>query len=111
MATTHQFRVKNMDCENEAAAIRRGLDGLPGIQEIKVYPSAAKVALTYDERITSVADLSEKLENLGFPPETQGEDSGPPAPWRNPKVVTSACSGVLLLIGWIASAAGVPTAF
>src|SRR5690606_9142336 len=33
-----------------------------------------------------------------------------PKPWRNPKVVTSAVSGLLLLAGWILSLAGGPPA-
>ena len=32
----------------------------------------------------------------------------PPPPWRNPKVVTSTVSGLLLLAGWILSLAGTP---
>jgi len=30
----------------------------------------------------------------------------PPPPWRNPKVITSAASGLLLLAGWLAGLAG-----
>ncbi|BCW93968.1 MAG: cadmium transporter ATPase [Thermoanaerobaculum sp.] len=34
----------------------------------------------------------------------------PPKPWRNPKVLTSAASGVLLLLGWLLGLAGAPAA-
>jgi Cd2+/Zn2+-exporting ATPase len=32
----------------------------------------------------------------------------PPKPWRNPKVITSVLSGVLLLVGWLVGLAGAP---
>ena len=31
-----------------------------------------------------------------------------PKPWRNPKVITSVVSGLLLLVGWLISLAGAP---
>lgn len=109
MATTQEFRVSNMDCENEATAIRRGLSGSPGLLELRVYPKAAKVALTFDAEVTSGMALAEKLESLGFPPQSDAEPAGPPRPWRNPKVVTSAFSGVLLVLGWLAWLTNLPS--
>lgn len=110
MTTVQEFRVRNLDCENEAAAIRRGLTGLAGIEDIKVYPKAAKVALAFDATKTSVEALAEKLNSLGYPPQRSTEPPGPPKPWRNPKVVTSVLSGVLLLVGWILSLTEIPNA-
>ena len=106
MTATQEFRVRNLDCDNEAAAIRRGLAGFPGLLDLRVYPRAAKVAVTFDADVTSQAELVAKLERLGFPPQEDAAGGGPPKPWRNPKVVSSACSGMLLLVGWLASVAG-----
>lgn len=101
-----ELRVANLDCEHDADAIERGLQGLPGIAELKVYPKSAKVAITYDPNATKPETLKEKLESLGFPPQKGMEMAEQPKPWRNPKVLTSVASGVLLLIGWLIGLAG-----
>ncbi|MAS35501.1 MAG: heavy metal translocating P-type ATPase [Anaerolineaceae bacterium] len=99
--------VSNLDCEHDAAAIERGLDNTSGLVALKVYPKAAKVALTYDPALTQPEALKEKLESLGFPPQTGRAMPEQPKPWRNPKVVTSVVSGILLAVGWLLGQAGV----
>lgn len=103
-----ELRVANLDCEHDAAAIERGLQGFAGIVGLKVYPKSAKVALTYDPALTKPDVLKEKLESLGFPAQKGMEMAEQPKPWRNPKVLTSATSGVLLLVGWLIGLAGAP---
>lgn len=103
-----EIRVANLDCEHDAAAIERGLAGFSGLAGLKVYPKSAKVALSYDPAQTNPEVLNEKLESLGFPPQKGMEMADQPKPWRNPKVLTSATSGVLLLIGWLIGLAGAP---
>lgn len=94
---THiEWRVRNLDCENEAAQIRRGLEKLPGLQELKIYSSAAKVAATVDAELLPPETLKHKLEALGFPVSESREIAEMPKPWKNPKVITSAISGLLL---------------
>ena len=73
-----------------------------------MYPKAAKVRLFYDPETIDADTLRERLASLGFPPLESLEAAGPPKPWRNPKVLSSVASGVLLLVGWIISRAGVP---
>jgi Cd2+/Zn2+-exporting ATPase len=102
------FRVMGLDCESEAAVIERGLKNFPGIVGLKVYTKSAKVALTYDPESTSPEDLKKKLKDLGFPAQEGGAIAGQPKPWRNPKVLTSAASGLLLLIGFLISLTGAP---
>ncbi|MDX9955464.1 MAG: cation-translocating P-type ATPase, partial [Anaerolineae bacterium] len=101
-----ELRVGNLDCEHDADAIERGLQGFPGIAELKIYPKSAKVAITYDPAATKPETLKEKLEALGFPPQKGMEMAEQPKPWRNPKVLSSVASGVLLLIGWLIGLAG-----
>ena len=105
---TIEFRVSNLDCETEAAAIRRGLTGMPGVTAIEVFPKAAKVALTIDPGITSSDGLSRQLAALGFPPAKNMRDLRPPVLWKNPKVLAAGGCGVLLVIGWVASLIGMP---
>lgn len=98
--------VGNLDCEHDAAAIERGFDNTRGLIELKVYPKAAKVSLAYDPAATSPETLREKLNDLGFPPQTGRAAPEQPKPWRNPKVVTSVLSGILLAVGWLLGQAG-----
>ena len=103
-----EVRVANLDCEHDAASITRGLTGFTGLAELKIYPKAAKVALSFDPAQTSREALKDKLNSLGFPPQKGLEMAEQPKPWRNPKVLTSVASGVLLLIGWLIGLAGAP---
>lgn len=103
-----ELRVANLDCEHDAAALERGLQGFAGLAELKVYPKSAKVALTYDPALTRPEALKEKLESLGFPPQKGMAMAEQPKPWKNPKVLTSFASGVLLLVGWLLGLAGAP---
>lgn len=103
---TLELRVGNLDCEHDAAAIERGLSGFQGLGTLKVYPKSAKVAIAYDPAATTPEALKEELETLGFPPQTGLAMPEQPKPWRNPKVLTSVASGVLLLVGWLIGLAG-----
>lgn len=105
---TLELRVGNLDCEHDAAALQRGLSGLPGLADVWVLPKSAKVILTFDASKTSADVLKHKLETLGFPPQKGREPADPPTLWRNPRVLTSAASGLLLLLGWIVQLAGAP---
>jgi Cd2+/Zn2+-exporting ATPase len=103
-----EFYVANLDCENEASAIERGMRDFPGVASLKVYAKSAKVAFDYDATRVSAQELKEKLVLLGFPPQEGRAPAGLPKPWRNPKVVTSGLSGLLLLAGWALGLAGGP---
>ena len=104
------LRVAGLDCEHDAAAIERGLRGTPGLLDLTVSPKSAKVALTYDPAVLSPEAVREQLAGLGFPVQAGRDLAKQPALWRNPKVLTSAASGLLLAVGWLLSRAGVPDA-
>lgn len=103
-----EMRVANLDCEHDAANIQRGLEGFKGLLGLKVYPKSAKVALTYDPALTQPDALKARLASLGFPAQKGMEIAEPPKPWRNLKVLTSAASGILLLVGFLLGLVGVP---
>ena len=100
--------VANLDCEHAAATITRELASTPGVSNLQVYPKMAKVTLEYDSGTVSPDSVRDKLRSLGFPPHQGRTHAAPPKPWRNPKVLTSATSGVLLLFGWLLRLAGAP---
>lgn len=101
MSKQIDLRVANLDCEHDAAAIERGLKEFPGLNALKVYPKAARVALNYDPARTSLDELKGKLQTLGFPPQEGRQIAAPLKPWHNPKVLASVASGLLLLVGWL----------
>ena len=105
---TLDVRVANLDCENDAAKIQRALCGAPGVSKITVYPKAARVSVRFTVGTTSANSLKNQLRDLGFPAQGPTTMVARPRPWRNPRVVTSALSGVLLLFGWLLSRGGAP---
>ncbi|MGB3940868.1 MAG: heavy metal translocating P-type ATPase [Candidatus Manganitrophaceae bacterium] len=102
------LRVAHLDCEHDAAAIERGMKGFEGIIHLKVYPKSAKVTITYNPAVITVAALKGNLDSLGFPVQEGLEVVASPQPWRNPKVLTSVASGLLLFVGWMLGLAGLP---
>ena len=103
-----ELRVANLDCERDAAAIERHLADFPGLIELKVFPKSAKISLTFDPAATSSEKLKEKLAILGFTSQAGFSMPEQPKPWSNPKVLTAVVSGILLLVGWLLSLAGLP---
>lgn len=98
-----EWRVSNLDCEHDAAALKRGLTGWPGLRDVEVFPKSAKVRMDYDQDQTTTADLRDRLKQIGFPVAEGRDLPVRPTLWRDPKVLTSVTSGLLLLIGWLAS--------
>ena len=99
------LRVANLDCENEAAAVRRAMASANGVREIDVRPTSALVTLWFDPSEATPEALKQQLADAGFPPIERGAKVEPP--WRNAKVRASLLSGVLLAAGWLAGLAGV----
>lgn len=104
------LRVANLDCEHDAAALRRAVGAAAGVDGVEVRPSAASVTIHFDPGQTDADAIRRQLAGAGFPPRDSAEPQGPPPPWRNAKVVTSAASGALLLAGWVATLLGAPGA-
>lgn len=104
------LRVANLDCEHDASRLRRGLEQAAGIEILQVFPSAAKVRVALDEARTSRAELETQLAAIGFPVSKERERPKSTPPWKNPKVLASVASGVLLLTGWMLSWTGIPSA-
>jgi len=100
------LRVENLDCEHDAARLRRAA-ALPGVEVVQILAQAGRLQLQLDDEQTSEATLKQHLGANGFPVRTAPKQ-GPAPPWRNPKVIASVVSGVLLLVGWSLSHTEVP---
>lgn len=104
-----ELRVANLDCEHDAAAIRRAMASADGVERIDVLPASGTVKLRFDPQKATAERLRTQLEHAGFPTRSGRAPERPAPPWRNAKVVTSAMSGLLLLAGWLAGLGGAPT--
>lgn len=104
------FRVTNLDCEHDASRLRRSLQDVPGVELLQVSPAACRVRLELDEAQTSPADVELRLSAIGFPVARETEPIGPAPLWKNPKVLASAASGLLVLVGWSLSWLEIPAA-
>jgi len=100
---TIESRVTNLDCAHDCQRLQRKMLEVTGLVEVRVYPKSAKVRLIYDPELVKESELRAKLREIGFPPHEGGELPSLPKPWRNLKVITSAVSGLLLLVGWFCS--------
>ena len=107
---TLELRVGNLDCENDAAKLRRGLEGSPGVASVRVKASAGKVEVVLDPERLSRDALVQRLAGIGFPVLADEQEEGIAPPWRNPKVIVSVTSGVLWALAWLLEHAGVPAA-
>ena len=96
-----ELHVANLDCDHDAAALRRGFQNVAGVSDLQVLPKAAKVRVAFDAAVTNAPAIEAHLRAIGFPPQAPRAGSTLPRPWQNPKVLTSAGSGVLLLVGWL----------
>jgi copper chaperone len=59
------FKVKNVKCSGCVAAIETGLEGLPGVQSVRVVIEGGQVTVTGENLDRSV--LAAKLGELGYP--------------------------------------------
>lgn len=101
-------RVANLDCENDANRIARAMRSAVGVRDVSVSSKAARVVVRYDPAATTEAKIRTTLQNIGFAPQAEMTVAEAPRPWKNPKVITSAVSGLLLLVGWLLSRGGFP---
>ncbi|CAH0118548.1 Copper-exporting P-type ATPase [Paenibacillus sp. CECT 9249] len=63
---TKDFRIRGMTCAACSAAIERGLNDLPGVQQTNVNAMLESARVEYDPAELSVFDIIEKVEELGY---------------------------------------------
>ncbi|MBI3568117.1 MAG: cation-translocating P-type ATPase [Gemmatimonadetes bacterium] len=105
--TQLELRVSNLDCASDATKIERGLKGMPGLRGVTVYPKAAKVVVRLGVEAGAADRVRARLRELGFPTQAGSSMPAVPLPWKNPKIIASTVSGLLLLTGWLLHRFGV----
>ena len=63
-----ELHVANLDCDHDAATLRRGFQQVRGVSDLQVLPKAAKIRVTLDTDVTNTAAIEEHLRSIGFPP-------------------------------------------
>jgi len=91
-----EWRIANLDCENDAAKIKRTLQDVKGVDKLKIFPKSAKISFTLDPNLNNESGIREGLTKAGFQVSTKREIAKPPKIYKNPKVITSAISGLIL---------------
>lgn len=74
--TTAELRVAGMDCQSCVVAIEAGLGQVAGVEAVQVDLDAGVVELRYDPRRTTLSELGERVEELGFPLSEDADGAG-----------------------------------
>ncbi|MCB0325861.1 MAG: cation-translocating P-type ATPase, partial [Bdellovibrionales bacterium] len=90
-----------MDCENDAARLRRSLESQSDVELLQILASSGTIRIRAEEQKVSQDDLENLLRKLGFSVQKRGETAGQTPILKDPKVLFSLISGVLLLAGWL----------
>lgn len=101
------LRLANVDCENEARIIMRGMESQTGVSSVRVLAKAGRVDMRFDPSATTESEIKARLTELGFPPITETKHKGP-VWWRHSKVMASVAAGILSFVGWLSTGFGVP---
>ena len=75
-----ELHVANLDCDQDAARLRRGLQEMPGIADLQILPKSAKVRVTFDASQTNAPTIEAQLRGIGFPPQPLRASSTLPRP-------------------------------
>ncbi len=87
----YRFRVANMDCENDAARLRRTLESDAHIELLQLLASSGTVRIAADEAVLSQTEIEAKLADFGFPVQSQREPVGPAPFWETQRYSRRSC--------------------
>lgn len=62
----YRLRVANMDCENDAARLRRSLESQVDMELLQILASSGTVCLTVNDTVLSQEEVEAKLSQFGF---------------------------------------------
>lgn len=67
------FEVSGIHCEGCEQRIARALSQMPGVRKVSASHNAQEIGVTLDSTRTSVQEVAEKLDSIGFPTTSQVE--------------------------------------
>jgi len=103
------FYIPEMDCDEEIALIRARLGALPGVDDLDFNLVAQKLTVMHR---SSPEALAQALREIHMTPRTEkAEEAPPPSFWqRRQRLILTAASGLLTLLGFALALAGLPRA-
>ena len=63
------LRIPALHCDGCAKTVTGSLERLPGVEVTETDPGSKLVQLRFDDSITSLAEIREALDQVGFSPE------------------------------------------
>lgn len=70
MKETAYLLIKGMHCPKCPTKVERSLSKLAGVSEVKVDYEAEKGYVTFDNQLTSITDIKNRINKMGFEAET-----------------------------------------
>jgi Cd2+/Zn2+-exporting ATPase len=103
------FYIPEMDCDEEIALIRAKLGALPGVDDLDFNLVAQKLTVMHR---SSPEALAQALREIHMTPRAEKvEEAPPPSFWqRRQRLILTAASGLLTLLGFALALAGSPRA-
>jgi Cd2+/Zn2+-exporting ATPase len=99
-------RVEGMDCASCAVTVEKRVSALPGVARATVNFAAGRLDAEHDP-VLSREVLEEAVRSAGYGVAKTEETERTPF-WRTPRVLLTAVSAMLFLVGLVFSVAGVP---
>ena len=104
---TAEYRVCGLDCAEEVGAIRRQLDGEPGIEELRFDVMRGKLTAAFDPRALTAEDIAAQVSALGLECRPWEEPARETAFFeRRGQDLLTGVSGLALALGFVLHAAG-----
>jgi Cd2+/Zn2+-exporting ATPase len=103
------FYIPEMDCDEEIALIRARLGALPGVDDLDFNLVAQKLTVMHR---SSPEALAQALREIHMTPRTEKAEEDPPSSFwqRRQRLILTAASGLLTLLGFALALAGLPRA-
>jgi Cd2+/Zn2+-exporting ATPase len=100
-----EFFIPEMDCDEEIALIRAKLGAMPGVDELSFNLVSQKLTVVHRSRPEALAAA---LRDIHMSPRTEEvEQAPPPSFWqRRQRLILTAASGLLTLVGFAVALAG-----
>ncbi|HHT9125127.1 MAG TPA: heavy metal translocating P-type ATPase [Candidatus Brocadiia bacterium] len=109
------FSIEGMDCEDEAAIIKKKLNALAGIKKFDVLLISSEVVVEHDEKVLPTANILKALKETGMEVFLRGEKAkrlrGEKANFLTSLVFTTTLSGIFVILGFTSTLLGISYSF
>ena len=96
------FHIRELDCADEVAILRRQLEGAPGLNELNFDIVNSKMSVEYDSRVIVPASIVDRIAGVGMHA-SLWNDAPPPELWwsRHGRLLLTLIGGSCLILGML----------